>query len=1516
MPEPVPKVTVKIPRLEKQQEQDAGEALLYGEMFNMDASAAYDGLDTIREEVPKIEAPVWRGWLDSWNMGVKEYEKAMLRSKQVLGDATEEDLKRIEALQGEIKGITIGPAKNIADRAVRLAAQMSPLMLKGLESGLKRGLAFGTTAASMAAILGQAGPQALVPEEIFTVPGAAIGGFQVGMTSGALENIMRAEAGYSYEELLNLDIDPEIARAAAGGVGIVNGLLELAQIKTIIDTIPGGRALFRKALSEGIRAALKKKGLKALALKYGKQYAGAVATNTLQEVAQESTNIVMGEVAKKVNNALKGTDLKPAEIKDIVNRLLETAEESALAFGVMALPGTTVKAGAAASKELGERGSIEAGGYKDLKEFEEAWEKKGVESHLYETEDTITLSKVVVPKEQRKEGIGTQYMNELTSYADATNKEIILTPSTDFGATSVTRLKKFYKQFGFVENKGRNKDFTISESMYRVPQGAERGSFEIGKSSAHKAKTFRAWVAAIGGINYTDEGWAGELKDLRKGAKWQPGLWNKKGYSMDEIVAQAQEHGWGQIQSGDDVLDALTNNPERATFDEAFEGMLDEEWNQYIEETEDEHPWEYTEGEIGQINQAFGEAIQAEIPGEISTKERLDQEKFINGKLRLYNKKRKPRPKQTSFIKTPRQREAALQKEKREILKEATVPGDKKTVKQRVRIVSGQYKIGELMIPESKALEAAFKKAEQAARIALREGKKMGLDIGKVKIETLKGKQKERVLKLKQDLADYKQKVKDRATKKRLRDYAKKLAKQITQPVPKSVDFQYAEAIRTLAQDIDPNFRMDKTLERRERTRQYLAQSPKSIEDIPRKLLAELAKKPLNDFTIADLENIAIERKRLTKLGKLKLEMKEAKRTHQFEKDLSEIVSNVLAGEVLEEDLTPVVSATGQDYKRRDFRKLVSQAFYLRPSRVFDVLDRGKLFEGKTHRVFYDRANRAENAKLKKQSERLDLGAAKLKELGIKVRELSDTMKINGIDYKIDEMIDVYVGMKNPRKSMAIEFGNNIDEKTAKKIISLLDDKYKKLGDFLIAEYEQNYNRLRKAFIEFANDDMGWEPNYTPMKRQDIDHKYLEQEIADEILHRNTLKRRYAEKGFTIQRKDIPEQYQKPIKLGAYETWLAHVPKQEQFIHFGQVVKDLHRIERAPAFRSAIRQQFNTDYVKAVEEYVNRLADPNIYKSFNTLENVSRTLRGNVALAYLAYNLLTMGKQLPSVALFLHEAGPINLIAAAGEFAAHPFKSIEWVKEIDPQMKNRSLEREMEELKNADKPAFLKLQTALGKAGMKGIYFFDRIAVTIGWMATYNRYVNKLGPDLAAEKAQKAVLRTQPAASAKDLAQLYTTNEFLNWFTQFTNQLNQIYNIATHDIPSLAKNAKYWDAFMGVTGLSIAALGIWMITNRRLPEDEEDLKEAISNQALSALPIVGKQIANRSQGWSGGGDISLFLPAEAVGVALSDAKTKTKINKVLEALAVMTGTPYIGIKRAIKAEPLGAKKKKKRKRGM
>jgi len=113
-------------------------------------------------------------------------------------------------------------------------------------------------------------------------------------------------------------------------------------------------------------------------------------------------------------------------------------------------------------------------------------DKYNVKLDLFETDKDISLSKIVVPKETRGKGIGTSAMEEIINYADINNKRILLTPSTDFGGTSVDRLKDFYKGFGFVENKGKNKDFTTKETMYRNPIEVEETPFSVQETASEE----------------------------------------------------------------------------------------------------------------------------------------------------------------------------------------------------------------------------------------------------------------------------------------------------------------------------------------------------------------------------------------------------------------------------------------------------------------------------------------------------------------------------------------------------------------------------------------------------------------------------------------------------------------------------------------------------------------------------------------------------------------------------------------------------------------------------------------------------------------------------------------------------------------------------------------------------------------------------------------------------------------------------------------------------------------------
>lgn len=86
---------------------------------------------------------------------------------------------------------------------------------------------------------------------------------------------------------------------------------------------------------------------------------------------------------------------------------------------------------------------------------------------LYDNGKWLELSRIVIPKELRGSGIGSKAMQRIVDFADQEGKKIYLTPSKDFGASSVSRLEKFYKGFGFVKNTYRNE---TKETMVRLPQ--------------------------------------------------------------------------------------------------------------------------------------------------------------------------------------------------------------------------------------------------------------------------------------------------------------------------------------------------------------------------------------------------------------------------------------------------------------------------------------------------------------------------------------------------------------------------------------------------------------------------------------------------------------------------------------------------------------------------------------------------------------------------------------------------------------------------------------------------------------------------------------------------------------------------------------------------------------------------------------------------------------------------------------------------------------------------------------
>lgn len=266
-----------------------------------------------------------------WEAGRLQSEQGILGEKAQRGAATPEDWKRIGGIDArlrELKG-----TGGFAEATTKILGQMSYTMPESVAYGEAAAL----TAGSAALIAGQVGPQVALPEEIFTVPGAAIGGFFAGMTAKMAEQSYRIEVGQSYLDMIKEGIDKDVARNVSAGVGLVNATLEVVGVGFV--TAPIKQALIKEVTQEISKSLTKPTtamAVKEFAKNYGKAWTGEVTTELLQEVSA----IAGDEIARAYSKPELESKLSTAEgRKEIAERLSSVFEEVGKGMAVLALPG-------------------------------------------------------------------------------------------------------------------------------------------------------------------------------------------------------------------------------------------------------------------------------------------------------------------------------------------------------------------------------------------------------------------------------------------------------------------------------------------------------------------------------------------------------------------------------------------------------------------------------------------------------------------------------------------------------------------------------------------------------------------------------------------------------------------------------------------------------------------------------------------------------------------------------------------------------------------------------------------------------------------------------------------------------------------------------------------------------------------------------------------------------------------------------------------------------------------------
>lgn len=96
----------------------------------------------------------------------------------------------------------------------------------------------------------------------------------------------------------------------------------------------------------------------------------------------------------------------------------------------------------------------------------------GLELFVSEHINKIHIHELRVPLEIRHQGIGGEVLRVIKEFAVTRGKPVTLSPQAERGYKK--KLDNFYKDNGFVDNKGRNMDYSISypfgRTMYWKPK--------------------------------------------------------------------------------------------------------------------------------------------------------------------------------------------------------------------------------------------------------------------------------------------------------------------------------------------------------------------------------------------------------------------------------------------------------------------------------------------------------------------------------------------------------------------------------------------------------------------------------------------------------------------------------------------------------------------------------------------------------------------------------------------------------------------------------------------------------------------------------------------------------------------------------------------------------------------------------------------------------------------------------------------------------------------------------------
>lgn len=678
--------------------------------------------------------------------------------------------------------------------------------------------------------------------------------------------------------------------------------------------------------------------------------------------------------------------------------------------------------------------------------------------------------------------------------------------------------------------------------------------------------------------------------------------------------------------------------------------------------------------------------------------------------------------------------------------------------------------------------------------------------------EFIKEKSKENLQRQKQALleasSEEKKQMKENLAKRKalqqLRKEKAKIAAAIMAPVNlATTDYDTAAGpVAAIQALIDPQFRRNwvydisenpmqatgfKTMTIEE-AKEYLstlddAQKTDLFSYMPQDLVERLTeqKKPLNDWTLEELKEMALAVEALKKRGREVLAAKKDARKAQAVAIQRAILKAV--GQDSDESLPGSIERMSEG--RSLSRRFHSATFATRRMQeLAQLLDGGYGNKGAAYRLLVtEKRLHQDNEARAIEKRQMKINPLLTEEV---ISQLSDTVEVDFGSFKrkftVDQLGYIMLSQGDEQNKNAVAFGALLSESEKgtvinhKEMMDVLTGEVKDVSEFLsrskdliaddnelkrvglerydtvlrVAKEEiqkrgltdlveaigddfsskENSDRLDRASIEWFNTPLDKRDVYLPIHRTDSQGVDFENAMADSLFNLNANKMiRNPEKGFTISRIEISPRHQKNIDMSLVGVWQTAVREQEHLIEFAGYIKKLRQVFQgngSSELRRAVDMRYTSALMPQIDSYIDLVANPETRPRRNSSDEIFKNLRGQTGAAYLGWKLSGLVLQaITSPAPGFSELKPWEVFSAYASIGMHPLESIEFINSRSIMMKNRTMNPIIDEVvRRKNEWGQTKGQRIYSKfmdVGQLGLAMVDRYAVAGSWMAMYQR---------------------------------------------------------------------------------------------------------------------------------------------------------------------------------------------------